>query len=119
MAHVFMGIIVLGLALTLISGAIVAPPILRFVNIGRHVRCAFSVMLITLGAYLASVSRLFFQNRLGPHNYAPELYGVRILAFLAAAWFVANMAVCSHRIAKHQNRRTFFVREGPPRKRKW
>ena len=118
MEHVFMGVIVLALALTLICGAIVTSPLLKYLRINRSARRSFGIACIALGAYLASVSKLFFENKLMRVNYSPELYTVRIVAFLAALWFVINAAICSHRIAKREGRKTFFVREDSPRKRK-
>jgi hypothetical protein len=119
MEHVFMGIIVLVLALTLICGAIVTCPLLKYVGIIKSARYSFAIMCIALGGYLASVSKLFFEDRLPRVNYSPELYTVRIIALVAALWFVANVAACSYRISNREGRRSFFVREDYPRKRKW
>ena len=110
-----MGVVVLALALTIISAGIITGPVLKYIQIAKSARTAFSVCCITLGAYLASVSKLFFQDKLGRVNYTPELYFVRVVALLAAVWFFINIAICSHKIAMREGRRSFFVREGDPR----
>lgn len=119
MGHMFIGAIVLALALTIICAGIITGPVLKYVRIVRSARWAFSICCITLGAYLASVSKLFFRDELSHVNYSPELIAVRIIALVAAVWFLVNIAICSHKIAKHEGRRSFFVREDYPRKRKW
>jgi hypothetical protein len=45
-------------------------------------------MMVFTGAYLGWVSTIFFSNELGPENYTPELWGIRILLMVSALHFL-------------------------------
>jgi hypothetical protein len=92
--HVLMGIIVLTLALVLITTAVILTPKLSRIGIKKMAGCAFGASMISIAAYLAYVSSLFFRDELGGINYSPELFVIRIVALLSAIWFLGAVLRC-------------------------
>ncbi len=74
--------------------AILLTPVLSRLRLRRQARHAFAAMMISLGAYLAWISRLLFNDEVGHINYSPELWVIRCFAVFSATWFLIAAIRC-------------------------
>jgi hypothetical protein len=87
-----MGTILLVIAFSMILGAILTTPKLTRMGIRPTAKYSFAMVCILTGAYLGWIGTLFYRDVLGPENYIPELWALRIglmvacLHFLWAVW---------------------------------
>ena len=88
MEHIFMGTVLLLIAGSLILGAILTAPKLERMGIRHSARHSFTIVCVGIGAYLGWISIVFFKDELGPENYVPELYVLRIGVMLACFHFL-------------------------------
>jgi hypothetical protein len=74
--------------------AIVLSPKLAALKIAPRARYSFAAMMVLMGTYIGWISKLFFEDQLGPINYVPELWAVRILLLLALLHFLHAAYKC-------------------------
>lgn len=94
MEHVIMGTMLLVIALCMIVGAILTAPKLERMGVQHSARYSFAIVCVCTAAYLGWIGTLFFRDVLGPENYSPTLWAVRILLLLACFHYVWSIWRC-------------------------
>lgn len=89
-----MGTIVLAIAVCMVLGAILTAPKLERIGIRHSARYSFAAVCTMTGAYLGWISTVFFADKLGPENYVPELWMLRIGLLLACLHFLWSIWRC-------------------------
>lgn len=95
-----MGSILLASSLELFTIALILAPVLKRIGVDTVGRHAFTAVLVVLAAYLSWIAALFFRGRLGPDNYAPALWGVRILLLAASSVFLWSAWHCRRKLIR-------------------
>jgi hypothetical protein len=93
-SNVIMGCILLVIAFCMILGAIIMSPKLGRMRIKHSARYSFAAVCILTGTYLGWISTFFFRDVLGPENYTPELWALRVSLMLACIHFLWNVWRC-------------------------
>jgi drug/metabolite transporter (DMT)-like permease len=88
MESVIMGTMLLLISLMMVIGAILTSPKLERMGVRHAARYSFAAVCVLTAGLFLSVSTLFLRDVLGPENYSPILWGVRILLLGACAHYV-------------------------------
>lgn len=89
-----MGTMLLVIAFCMILGAILTTPKLERMGVRHSARYSFASVCVLTGGYLGWIATLFFHDILGPENYDPILWFVRIALMLACLHFVWSIWRC-------------------------
>jgi len=95
-----MGSILLATSLELFAIAAVLAPIIRRIGVDALGRRSLTAVLVCLAAYLSWISVLFFQDRLGPNNYALALWAVRLALLAACSLFLWSAWRCRRKLMR-------------------
>lgn len=88
MAHVVMGTILLVIAFCMVLGAILTAPKLERMGVRHSARYSFAAVCVCTGTYLGWIGVLFYRDLLGPLNYIPELWALRIILMICCIHFL-------------------------------
>jgi hypothetical protein len=89
-----MGTILLIIAFCMILGAILTAPKLERIGIRHSARYSFAIVCILTGTYLGWIGTVFLRNELGPVNYSPELWVLRICLMLSCLHYLWSIWRC-------------------------